>query len=73
MRAFVLGDRIAESAVGLQNNPEIAMPVRLIRAEREALPDEVDGFIGSALLVRQQAGVVQERLDGVAPHRAPAA
>jgi hypothetical protein len=49
--AFVLGDRILESAVGLQNNPEIAMPVRLIRAEREALPDEVDGFIGSALLV----------------------
>jgi hypothetical protein len=37
--AFVLGDCIAESAVGLQNNPEIAMPVRLIRAEREALPD----------------------------------
>ncbi len=57
--AFVLGDRIPESAVGLQNNPEIAMPVRLIRAEREALPDEVDGVIGSALLVRQQAGVVK--------------
>ena len=57
--AFVLGDRILESAVGLQNNPEIAMPVRLIRAEREAVPDEVDGFIGSALLVRQQAGVVK--------------
>jgi hypothetical protein len=35
------------------------MPVRLIRAEREALPDEVDGFIGPALLVRQQAGVVK--------------
>jgi hypothetical protein len=35
------------------------MPVRLIRVEREALPDEVDGFIGSALLVRQQAGVVK--------------
>ena len=57
--AFVLGDRIPESAVGLQNNPEIAMPVGLIRAESEALPDEFDGFIGSALLVRQQAGVVQ--------------
>ena len=57
--AFVLGDRIPESAVGLQNNPEIAMPVRLIRAQREALPDEFDGFVGSALLVRQQAGVVQ--------------
>src|SRR5258705_4851544 len=35
------------------------MPVRLIRAEREALPDEVDGFIGSAVLVREQAGVVK--------------
>src|SRR5258705_12517357 len=35
------------------------MPVRLIRAEREALPDEVDRFIGSAVLVRQQAGVVR--------------
>src|ERR1700752_2002735 len=58
---FVLGDRIPESTVGLQNNPEIAVPVRLIRAEREALPDEVDGLIGSALLVRQQAGVVKSR------------
>src|SRR3981189_1180498 len=57
--AFVLGDRLLESAIGLQNNPEIAMPVRLIRAEREALPDEVDGFIGSALLVSEQAGVVK--------------
>ena len=35
------------------------MPVRLIRPEREALPNEVDGFIGSALLVCQQAGVVK--------------
>src|ERR1700742_2317230 len=57
--AFVLGNRVAESATGLQNDSKIAVPVRLIRAECETLPDEVDGFIGSALLVRQQAAVVK--------------
>ena len=57
--AFVLGDRLLESAVGLKNDPQIAVPVSLIRAEFQALPDEVDGFIGSTLLVRKQAGVVQ--------------
>ena len=56
---FILGDRITESATGLQNDAEIAVPVSLVRAQREALPDEVDGFIGSALLVREQPAVVQ--------------
>src|SRR5262249_20652025 len=56
---FVLGYRVAESATGLQNYSKIAVPVRLVRAECEALPDEVDGVIGSALLVCQQTGVVQ--------------
>jgi hypothetical protein len=43
----------------LKNDPQIAVPVSLIRAEIQTPPDEVDGLIGSTLLVRKQAGVVQ--------------
>jgi hypothetical protein len=37
----------------LQNDPEIAVPVSLIRAEFKALPDDVDGVIGSTLACSQ--------------------
>ncbi len=50
-RALVFTDRVVEPAMRLQNDGVIAVPVSLIRSQREALLDEVDRLVTSSLLV----------------------
>jgi hypothetical protein len=58
-RAPVSIDREVQPRVRLQDDAEIAVPVRLIRHEREAPLDQCKGFVVAALLMRKHAGVVQ--------------
>ena len=48
-----------QPAVRLQDDAEIAVPVRLLGREREAALDQRNGFVAAPLLVREHAGVVQ--------------
>ena len=70
-RAFIFTDGFVEPAVRLQNDGVIAMPVSLIRRQREALLDESDRLVTAPLLVGEQAGVVQRVRMTVAQPRAP--
>ena len=48
-----------QPVVRLEDDAEVAVPVRLIGHEREAPLDERDGFVVPPLLMREHAGVVQ--------------
>ena len=43
----------------LEDDAEVAVPVRLIRHQRDASFDQCEGFLVPPLLVREHAGVVQ--------------
>ena len=58
-RAPIRLDRSVEPSVGLQNDAEVAVPVRLIGREREAPADQREGIVIATLLMREYAGVVQ--------------
>ena len=45
--------------IRLKHDAEVAVPVRLIRHERDTSLNERESFLVSSLLVRKQAGVVQ--------------
>ena len=48
-----------QPVVRLEDDAEVAAPVRLIGHEREAPLDEREGFVVPPLLMREHAGVVQ--------------
>ena len=58
-RAPVRVDCPIQPAVRLEDDAEIAAPVRLIGHERKAPLDQRKGFIVAPLLMREHAGVVQ--------------
>ena len=58
-RALVGFDRFVELPRLLKNDAEVAMPVRRIWRERQALPNELNAFIPAAALVREHASEVQ--------------
>ena len=58
-RALVCDDRIVELESILQDDPQIAVPVRSLRFELQAPPDQRDCILASCLLMREDAREVQ--------------
>ena len=60
-RASVRLNCAVQPVVRLEDDAEVAAPVRLIGHERDAPLDEREGFVVPPLLMREHAGVVQAR------------
>ena len=58
-RTPVRVDGAVKPVIRLEDDAEVAVPVRLIGHEREAPLDEREGFAVPPLLMREHAGVVQ--------------
>jgi hypothetical protein len=58
-RTPVRVDRPFQLAVRLKDDPQVAVPIRLIRHQRKAPLEELDRFVAPPLLVREDSGVVQ--------------
>ncbi len=73
-RTPVRVDRAVKPVTRLEDDAEVAVPVRLIGHEREAPLDEREGFAVPPLLMREHTGVVQRtgmigrRLEHAAVH-----
>src|SRR5436190_6806791 len=58
-RTPVRVDGAVPPVVGLEDDAEIAVPVRLIGHEHEAALDQREGFAVAFLLMREHPGIVQ--------------
>ena len=51
--------RLFQLTIRLEDDAKVAVPIRLIRHQREAPLDERDRFVAAPLLMRKYAGIVQ--------------